>query len=593
MLSRGLLACALATLAAGGGTAGDGSYPPTEYCDGNGGLTQLERDNSDPSCRGNCFGPSYTDGCSAAQVCAAMRAAPSEYEVQKNGIRALGHLDGDAVRAAGGIPLMTGAMGRFPDNGDLQYLSCYALAYMLVDGNEANQAAIRAASGHEVAIAALTLPECQFVLDHVVPVDLCAGVSCGSHGRCDSESGTCRCDRFYFGAVCEERDICREVACGDHGRCVPSSSSDQPGRCECEEGWTGAECETHDLCNSVACGAHGSCDAATGQCACAEHWFGEQCESYDVCYGVACGGHGRCTNGVCICDTQWAGTQCQTFDPCLTSICGMHGQCIVTGDGVTTACDCEDGWYGDDCETFDPCRDLDCGAHGVCQVSRGPWVGLQAMCLCNDSAWSGDLCDVFDNCYGIECGEHGSCNDDTGECVCDDPVYFGEQCQEMDPCRGHACGSHGHCTLDNRNQTTCQCALGYSGDRCETYDECQSVSCGSHGRCHRGTCHCHNDYTGTRCQYAPVDPCANVICGENGWCSTGLCECDAGFSGAQCEHSSLSAMLGLASELGGIGPHAAIGGAGLAAAAVVVGLRRRMLAPESAAELSAPLATTV
>jgi hypothetical protein len=47
----------------------------------------------------------------------------------------------------------------------------------------------------------------------------------------------------------------------------------------------------------------------------------------------------------------------------------------------------------------------------------------------------------------------------------------------------------------------------------------------------------------------------------------------------------------LASEMG---PRAAIGGVGLAAAAAaVVGLRRRMLAPQGAAELSVPLATSV
>ena len=52
-------------------------------------------------------------------------------------------------------------------------------------------------------------------------------------------------------------------------------------------------------------------------------------------------------------------------------------------------------------------------------------------------------------------------------------------------------------------------------------------------------------------------------------------------------------MLGLP-QLGEMGPRAAIGGAGLtAAAAAVVGLRRRMLAPQGAAELSAPLATGV
>ena len=37
---------------------------------------------------------------------------------------------------------------------------------------------------------------------------------CGSHGRCDNALAACVCDRFYFGAVCEDRDTCRDVECG-------------------------------------------------------------------------------------------------------------------------------------------------------------------------------------------------------------------------------------------------------------------------------------------------------------------------------------------------------------------------------------------
>jgi hypothetical protein len=72
MLTRAaLLATRSASLlAVAGATATD------MYCDGNGGLTQTWRGNSDPTCHDSRMGPSGNDGCSAAQVGAAMRAAP-------------------------------------------------------------------------------------------------------------------------------------------------------------------------------------------------------------------------------------------------------------------------------------------------------------------------------------------------------------------------------------------------------------------------------------------------------------------------------------------------------------------------------------
>jgi hypothetical protein len=72
MLTRAaLLATGSASLlSVAGATATD------MYCDGNGGLTQTWRGNSDPTRHDSRMGPSGNDGCSAAQVGATMRATP-------------------------------------------------------------------------------------------------------------------------------------------------------------------------------------------------------------------------------------------------------------------------------------------------------------------------------------------------------------------------------------------------------------------------------------------------------------------------------------------------------------------------------------
>jgi len=79
------LLAAAALLLLGGAHAAD-------YCDGAGGLTQTQLDSSDPSCKGYCHGRNGDDGCSAAQVAAAMAARPADRDVQSNGCLVLGLL---------------------------------------------------------------------------------------------------------------------------------------------------------------------------------------------------------------------------------------------------------------------------------------------------------------------------------------------------------------------------------------------------------------------------------------------------------------------------------------------------------------------
>ena len=126
---RALLLGALAVLSLAGGAAAQ----QQQYCDGSGGLQTAERDYSDPSCAGYCH------GCSAAQVLAAMAAAPDDGIVQNYGLIALGTLayrspaNRAAIADAGGIEAVTGSMARFPDVRNVQQYGRSALA-LLAEG---------------------------------------------------------------------------------------------------------------------------------------------------------------------------------------------------------------------------------------------------------------------------------------------------------------------------------------------------------------------------------------------------------------------------------------------------------------------------
>ena len=135
--------------------SGDLCEVPTAdyYCDGSGGLTQAERRWSDPSCQGSCSGPNNHNGCSAAQVAAAMAALPAGRDVQYHGCYALGELAeyggasaAAAIVAAGSAERMTAAMARFPDDGYVQRYGCWALGGLAVYGGATAAAAIVAAA---------------------------------------------------------------------------------------------------------------------------------------------------------------------------------------------------------------------------------------------------------------------------------------------------------------------------------------------------------------------------------------------------------------------------------------------------------------
>jgi hypothetical protein len=102
------------------------------YCDGRGGLHSWQHDGRDPTCRAFC------SQCSAAQVVAAMEAAPDDRDVQFHGVIALDMLtiDGETaeIAAAGGTERAVAAIGRFPDDDSVPRIGCRMLGKMVDDG---------------------------------------------------------------------------------------------------------------------------------------------------------------------------------------------------------------------------------------------------------------------------------------------------------------------------------------------------------------------------------------------------------------------------------------------------------------------------
>ena len=124
-----------------------------QYCDGSGGLQTTPRDDSDPSCAGDC------SRCSDEQVLAAMAAAPDHGTFQANGLWALRNLaNSPANRAAiadeGGIEAVMGAMARLPDDSNVQKNGLWALGNLAWD-SPTNRAVIAAVGGIEMVTGAM------------------------------------------------------------------------------------------------------------------------------------------------------------------------------------------------------------------------------------------------------------------------------------------------------------------------------------------------------------------------------------------------------------------------------------------------------
>jgi hypothetical protein len=108
---------------------------------------------------------------------------------------------------------------------------------------------------------------------------LLGGVECGGdRGRCNRESGQCRCYAGFRGVACQYNNT---INCSDQG------VAQQNGTCGCVMGVAGYACRqcakdhySWPTCRyclaSTTCGGHGRCNS-DGQCDCNSGFSGEDC----------------------------------------------------------------------------------------------------------------------------------------------------------------------------------------------------------------------------------------------------------------------------------------------------------------------------
>jgi hypothetical protein len=134
------------------------------------------------------------------------------------------------------------------------------------------------------------------------------GVACGGHGKCDTTTQICTCDKDYVrvGVLCNARQ-CYGVNFNDTKVCSSNGICKTDGTCICGAGYTGNNCQNTFECygyssinSTVVCNGHGTC---VGQdvCKCTSGWIGQQCNKKDfVCYDKngsdvqVCSGRGIC-----------------------------------------------------------------------------------------------------------------------------------------------------------------------------------------------------------------------------------------------------------------------------------------------------------
>ena len=151
-------------------------------------------------------------------------------------------------------------------------------------------------------------------------------LSCGKHGTCDPETGTCVCEAGFEGDRCEvDVDECAAAVCFNGGACV-----DGLGRytCLCAAGFSGSACHFDiDECVPRPCRNGGICIESGSNrriaanaywCECAPGFGGEECEiDTNECADAPCEHGGTCTDLVdgfrCSCTVGWAGSTCENL----------------------------------------------------------------------------------------------------------------------------------------------------------------------------------------------------------------------------------------------------------------------------------------
>ncbi len=314
------------------------------------------------------------------------------------------------------------------------------------------------------------------------PCDRCKnGSTCVDSGSGSSPSSVCVCTPGWKGPTCEERvigDECVGIDCGSFGKCDPVTAT-----CKCiDTSYTGSRCEIDlNKCRNVNCGQAGICAPETGRCICLDSdYTGTNCEILvNMCKFQSCKPHGTCDpeTGKCRCDSTHTGPNCEILiNRCGEINCGEFGTCQMVpsasgGSPSVPTCVCRLGYTGTRCDIRpNKCLNVDCTGNGFCDSNTGS-------CVCK-YGYTGSRCEIKTSpCMGVQCGANGSCDTNTGRCICTGG-YSGAACETApSPCLTFKCLNRGECKVVSPTLARCICPSPYIGRFCEV-DSSQSFRYG-------------------------------------------------------------------------------------------------------------------
>uniref|UniRef100_A0A3B3CLE7 Platelet endothelial aggregation receptor 1 n=1 Tax=Oryzias melastigma TaxID=30732 RepID=A0A3B3CLE7_ORYME len=381
---------------------------------------------------------------------------------------------------------------------------------------------------------------------------------CQNGGICKGK-GVCACPPGWTqGLVCTEpcpegrfgADCARECLCHNRGKCDPET-----GHCKCAKGFTG-DCDEECAAGTYGQDCKGVCDCANGArcfnihggCLCEPGFSGPQCKSR-MCkpgnYGVHCEHRCFCEEkhtlchpmkGECTCQPGWAGLHCNEtcphgfygdgcLEPCL---CVNGGEC----DGATGRCHCPPGFtglhcenicksgtYGRNCSLECSCENfIDCSpVDGTCFCKE--WRGPDCSAPCSEGTW-GPGCNST-----CQCSNGAKCSPADGSCICA-AGWQGAHCDQPCPMGAFGPGCLKRC--DCVQASGCQPADG----------ECHCLP-GWRPRCSEP---CPEGLWGPNCNLSCFKHCPNSdTCARE----TGECVCRPGYWGVSCQNQVGSVMVPL------------------------------------------------